>query len=193
MRQKLVQDVHELERHAAGQRSAAERGAVHARTDGLCRAIVCDNHAQGDAAGQRLGRHHDIRQHHRVGKLIGEVLAHAADAALDFIEDQQRIVAVGQFARLADVFDGHREDAALALDQFDDNARGAFVDNLLQRDLVVGRNKARAGEQRLKIAAIFLLAGDGEGAQRASVKRIVQRDDLEFFRIDFVAVRAQPF
>ena len=121
------------------------------------------------------------------------MLAHAADAALDLVENQQCIVTVGQFTRLANVFDGHREDAALALDQFDDNAGGAFADYLLEGDFVVGRNEAGAGQQRLKIAAIFFLAGDGKSAQCASVKGILQRDDLEFFRIDFVAVRARHF
>ena len=36
-----------------------------------------------------------------LGQLIGEVGARAAHAALDFVEDQQRVVAVGQFAGLA--------------------------------------------------------------------------------------------
>ena len=85
------------------------------------------------------------------------------------------------------------KDAALTLDPFDDNAGGAFVDDLFQGDLVVGWNEAGAGKQRLKIVAIFFLAGDGKSAQRASMKGIVQRDDLEFFRMDFVAVRAGHF
>ena len=153
-------------------------------------AIVGDHHAHGDAAGQRFGGGHDIRQYDRIGKLIGEVLARAADAALDLVENQQRIVAIGQLARLADVFHGHGEDAALALYPFDDNACGAFADNLFQRDFIVGWNEVRAGKQRLKIAAIFFLAGDGESAQRTSVERIVQRDNFEFFVADFVAVRA---
>ena len=107
--QELIENIHELERHAAGQRSAAEGGAVHAGADGVSRALVGDDHAQGDAAGQGLGGHHDVGKHDGIGELIGEVLAHAADAALDFVEDQQRIVAIGQLARFADVFDGHRE------------------------------------------------------------------------------------
>ena len=66
-------------------------------------------------------------------------------------------------------------------------------DDLFQRHFVVGRNETRAGQQRLEVLAIFFLAGDGERAERAAVKGIVQRDDFVFFRINFVAVRTHHF
>ena len=72
-------------------------------------AFVRDDHAQRNAAGQRLRRHHDVGQHHGIGKLISEIFAHPAHAALDLIENQQRIVTIRQFARLAGVFGGHRD------------------------------------------------------------------------------------
>ncbi len=77
------------------------------------------------------------------------------------------------------------------MDYFDDNTGGACAYDLFQGDFVIGRYEARAGEERLKIAAIFFLAGDGKSAQRASVKGIVQGHDLEFLGIDFVAVGAR--
>ena len=55
---------------------------------------------------------------------------------------------------------------------------------------VVGGNESHTRQQRLEIAAVFGLAGDGERAQRAAVKGIFQRDDFELLGVDGVAVRA---
>ena len=77
---------------------------------------------------------------------------------------------------------GHGEDAALALNPFEDNAGGAFADHLFERHFVVGRDEMRAGKQRLKIAPVFFLAGDGKSAEGAPMKGIVQRDDLVLLR-----------
>src|ERR1700691_1402565 len=54
VRQKPVEDIHELDGDAASQRSAAEGRTVHAGADGFGSALIGDNDAQGDAAGQGL-------------------------------------------------------------------------------------------------------------------------------------------
>ena len=86
-----------------------------------------------------------------------------------------------------------RDNAAFALDPLHHDARGTFADGLLERRHVVDGDEADAGQQRLEIGAVFRLSGYRQRAQGAAVKGIVQRDDLVFFAIDFVAVGAQPF
>src|ERR1019366_2392816 len=63
----FVQNVAEFQGHAAGQRATTESGPVHARLDGVRGLLVGHDDAQRDAAGQRLGRHHDVGQDDVVG------------------------------------------------------------------------------------------------------------------------------
>ena len=131
--QQFVQDVAEFERHAAGQRSAAEGGAVHARLDGGGGLFVGHDHAERNAAGQRLGGDHDVGHGDVAGALVGEVGAGAAHAALGFVGDQEGVEAVGQFARLGDVLRGERVDAAFALDHFEHDGGGAVAEGGFER------------------------------------------------------------
>ena len=100
VRQQPVQNVEEFQRHAAGQRSAAEGGPMHARPmdcAALSLATMTPSgmpQATGFAATTMSGNT-------TVGQLIGEVIAGAADAALGLVEDQQGIITIRQFARFA--------------------------------------------------------------------------------------------
>jgi hypothetical protein len=64
---------------------------------------------------------------------------------------------------------------------------------LFQRYDVVAGNEVDAGEERLKIAAIFFLAGDGERTEGPSMKRIFEGDDFDFLGRDFASMRASHF
>ncbi len=188
--QQLIQNVEELERDAARQRSAAERGSMLAFADGTRRALGGRDESQRDPACERLGRRGDVRHHDGIEQLIREVRSRAPDAALDLVEHQQRVVAIGQIPRRADVFVGQRIDPAFALHDLDHDARGVLADYLFQRADIVAMHKAGAGQHRLKIAAIFLLAGNGERTERAAVEGIEQRYRLILVRADLAAVRA---
>ena len=194
VRQQRLEDIEKFEGDAAGQRSAAEGGAVHAAADGGRGAFVGGDDAQRNAAGDRLGGDHDVGQNRRVEHLIGEVRSGAADAALDFVEDQQRVVPIGQLARLAHVLGGHRKNAAFALHQFEHDGRGACRTPVASSAVdVVAGDEVNAGEERFEIAAVFFLAGDGEGAEGAAVERIFERDRPRFF-VDRSCGRARaPF
>ena len=109
LREQFVEDVEEFEGDAAGERSAAEGGSVHAAADRGRGAFIGGDHAQRNAAGHRFGGHHDVGQHGRFEHLIREVGSGAADAALDLVEDEQGVVAIGQLARGADVLGGERD------------------------------------------------------------------------------------
>src|ERR1022692_3004526 len=187
--QQPFQNVEEFERHAAGQRAAAEGRAVHARPDGSGGFFVGHDGSQREAACQRFGRHYDIRQHHRLAALICEIRAGTAYAALDLVEHQQGVVAVGQFARLPLVFGRNGIDAAFSLNQLQYHAGGGFAESRFQRCHIVGGHESDARQQRLEILAVFGLAGDGEGTQRAAVKGIIERDDFVLAGPVLVAVR----
>ena len=122
-RQQFVQDVKELQRNAASQGASAERRTVHARSDGRSRSFIGDDDAERQAAGERLGGNHDIGKNRGIDQLIAEPGSWAPNPALDLVEHEQRVVPVGEFARLGGVFACNREDAAFALDPLDDNAR----------------------------------------------------------------------
>ena len=81
-------------------------------------------------------------------------------AALDFIEQQKSVVAIGKFTRFANERFRHREDTAFALNEFRQNAGRVVADHLLERANVVSRNESRARQQRLEVFTIFRLAGN---------------------------------
>ena len=188
VRKQAFQNVEEFQRHAAGERAAAEGRAVHARPDGRGGLLVRHNDAQRQAARERFGRYHDIRQDHRFGQLISEIATGPAHAALNFVENQERVESGGKLAGLARVLDAQRDHATLALYALDHNAGRALADGGFERGRVVGRNEFHAGEQRLEVLAVFGLAGNGERAERAPVERVFQRDNLELLRRDLAAV-----
>ncbi len=79
-----------------GDRVAAERGRVHAGPQAGSDFGRGQQGAAGDAAAQGLGQRHHVGRDAEV--LIGEPLAGAAAAGLHFVEHQQQVVFVGQFA-----------------------------------------------------------------------------------------------
>ncbi len=85
--------VHHCQRHRAGQRTAAEGGAVHAGVDGLRGFFCAEQGAEGNAPGQWLGQRHDVRQDAVV--LVGAPFARSAHAGLDFVGDEQRAGGAG--------------------------------------------------------------------------------------------------
>src|SRR5579864_7088954 len=86
-----------FERDAAGERSTAECGAVLAGSHYGCERLLRDERSQRQPAGNRLRHHHHVRNNPRL--LKGEHAAGAAEAALDLVEDEHGVVAVGGGAR----------------------------------------------------------------------------------------------
>ncbi len=82
--------------HGAGQRAAAEGGAVHARVNGACGFLGAKHGAQRNAAGKRLGQRGHVGLDAVV--LIGAPLAGAAHAGLNLIDDEQCAGGAGECA-----------------------------------------------------------------------------------------------
>ena len=85
----------------AGQRIAAEGGAVSAGAEDLRRRPPRQAGADGYAVGQALGQGHDIGLDAAV--LMGEELAGAAHAGLDLVEHQQPAMAVADLPQARQV------------------------------------------------------------------------------------------
>src|SRR5579872_224988 len=143
--QQLVEDVQEFKRHVASQRSAPKRGSMHAAADGGGCPVVCHDDSERDAAGERFGGDHDVGHDDGFTNLIREVRSGSAHTALDLVENHESVITVGDLPDLACILDGHRINAALALNPLHDNARGAFVHNLFQGCGVVLGNEFHAG------------------------------------------------
>ncbi len=154
----------------------------------------------GSAAGDALGERDDIRDDVEV--LRCEHLAGASHAALDFVEDQQDAVAVGDAAQFVEELLGRDEVAAFALDRFDHD-RGDFfgwkngaekrvLDGLRAFDgagvdrLAVGAAVAigvgdvvDAGHHREEVLALAAAAaGERQRPHGAPVECAVERDEL---------------
>ena len=80
----------------------------------------------GKAVAQRLGRGDHVRHHAVI--VSRERLAGAADAALHFVEDQQRAGFVAALAQRGQEFLAHVECAAHALHGLDDDRRRVLGD-----------------------------------------------------------------
>jgi hypothetical protein len=85
------------ERSRATHWISAERIAVSAAGPLLHDAALGDDHPDGQARAESLRQRHDVRCN--IPVLRGEHLARAADAGLNFIEDQQDPVPVAEFAQ----------------------------------------------------------------------------------------------
>ncbi len=85
--------------HRHGQRVAAEGGAVGADRHALGGLGRGEAGAQGKAAADALGNGHDVGRD--VRPFVGEQLARAPDACLDFVHDEKQPVPVAEFPELA--------------------------------------------------------------------------------------------
>jgi hypothetical protein len=65
--QQLIEDVKELERHAATERASSKCGTMHSGSDGRGGAFIHANDAERQPARERFGGHHDIG-HHGLGR-----------------------------------------------------------------------------------------------------------------------------
>ena len=183
MLQQPLHLIQELDGYGAGQRSAAERGAVQAGVHAAGDAVGGENCAQRQSGGEWFGDGDDVRLEAVV--LVGKPASGAAQAALDFVENQQRATALGQLARGLQKFRADRIDAALALNRFQTNGADAAIELALQIVDVVEANETDAGQQRRKGMAILRLSGGGQRSKGAAVEGIFESDNAP---LGFVSV-----
>ncbi len=101
---------------------------------------------------------------------MSEELAGTADAALHFVEHQQDVVGVGEFAKLAQVGEIGGAHAALALHRFDENACRLRPDRRLRGFDVLERHAIEPGGFRSEAVLALGLVARRHGGEGAAVE-----------------------
>ena len=129
--------------------------------------------AERKTSGKRFGYYHDVGLRGKF--LIGKVSARAAQAALNFVGDQQRAVFCGQRPRAVPEFVADRIDSAFTLNGFEEDGADGVIKFGFEIGDVVEVDKFDPRHQRGKRQAIFFSRGDAHGAKGAAVKRVFER------------------
>ena len=93
-----------------------------------------------EAAGQRLADNDDVRADAFVH--VGEKLAGAAQARLDFIRHEEHAVLAAEVSGFSQETCGRNDDAGLALDGLDQKRAGVRCDRIAQGARVTVRNRS---------------------------------------------------
>ena len=141
----------------------------------LAASSVARNAPTGKAAADALGDRHDVGRDAR--PLVGEQLAGAAHAALHLVEDEQQAVLVAQLAQALQELVGADAHAALALHRLDHDGGRLGPDRLLDGLQVAERHEIEARRRLAEAFQILLVAGGGDGGERAAVEGALEGDD----------------
>ena len=117
---------------------------------------------------------------------IGIQLAGAAHAGLDFVENQDRVVAIAQLAQPLQEGFLRRKHAALALHRFDDHRAGGVVNQLAGGLQIVINTVTDIRRQRCEILRVGRLAARADGKERAPVEGIFKRPDAALVGTKFI-------
>lgn len=161
----------------AGQRRAAEGRGVVAGLEDVGEGGGGGGGADGEAAAEGLGHGKGVGLD--VVVLPAEPAAGAPDAALDFVAEQEQSALVAELAEAAHEFGGGGEDAAFALDGFDEDGGGLGGEGRADGVEVVEVGVGEAGDQGLEPVLVLRLAGGGHRGEGASVEGIAHGDDAE--------------
>src|SRR5437588_1063010 len=176
----LFDDAEKFESNGARKRPAAKGRAMHPRGHVRRDRFGRKNGAKRKPGGQRLGDYGDVRVRREF--LIGEQTTGAPQTALNLIGNQQSPMLRGKSACSIPKGFADGMDTALSLNGFDqDGANGVVefgfkIGDIVEADKLNSRNHGREGQ------AIFFRCGDTDGAKRAAVKRILQRQEAMLLR-----------
>src|SRR5208282_5359125 len=127
-----------------------------------------DRHAVAESLGERDHVRFDI------GVLECKPLAGTAGAALYFVQHQQPLIGVADFAQPAQVIGMAEVDAGFTLDQLDQHRNNVAIvlGDLPDRAKVVERDAYKARYQGLEAGLYFAAAGCRQSGDGASVERV---------------------
>ena len=119
---------------------------------------------------------------------VGVKRAGARHAALHFVQRQHQVVLVGKIAQPLHEFLAGRTDTAFALHGFHQEARRIGADRRFRAFEIVEIDIAEAGQQWIEALVHLFLIGRADRRHGATVKRVLEGDDLEAFVIAFMLV-----
>ena len=182
----VVQTLDDAQGTGAGHGVAAVGGAVVTGLQHILDLLAQERGTDGQAAAETLGGGDDVGGD--AEELVGVELAGAAVAGLDLIDHQGDVIVSAELGGGTDEFGGQGIDTALALDAFQQDARGVQLCHGLGQGLdVVGLHMGEAGGQGLEILVEVVLARGGQGGQSPSVEEMNKADAV------IVAIGAHDF
>ena len=140
-------------------------------------AVADPDGAEGEAAGDALGPTDGVR-----GEVWGDgfpaaPMAGTAEAGLDLVEEEEGVVAAAELFAGLEEFRGGDVDAAFALDWFEEDGDGVFVEGGFEGGDVVEGEVGEAFEERAEAGFDLFLAGGGDAAEGSAVEAVVEGDD----------------
>ena len=161
---------------------------MHARGEIARDFFTNQDRPERQAAAERFCQHDDIGLD-AVG-LRGQILTGAAEAALNLVQNQKRVVFGCQPRRGLHKLGADLKNAALALDRLQDHGASIFAHCFFQIANVIEAHKPEARHQWLEILAVFFLPGSGERSNGPPMKGVVERHHFKFRLADPAAVSA---
>ena len=140
-------------------------------------AVADPDGAEGEAAGDAFGPTDGVR-----GEVWGDgfpaaPMAGTAEAGLDLVEEEEGVVAAAELFAGLEEFRGGDVDAAFALDWFEEDGDGVFVEGGFESGDVVEGEVGEAFEERAEAGFDLILAGGGDAAEGSAVEAVVEGDD----------------
>lgn len=151
---------------------------MRADAEGLRQRVGGQHRRQWETAAQRFCGSENIGRYAVVH--IGVERAGTADAALHFIENQQRVMGIAQLAQPAQEGGIRRHHAAFALNRLHNHRAGVVVNQRGGRVEIVIGGVFNARRKRCEIFRVGRLSSRRHGEQRATVKRVFKRHDAAF-------------
>src|SRR5436190_3243555 len=155
---------------------AAEGGGMHAGAEAGGDLRSREHRPARQTAAESLGEGHHIGGH--AVMLVAEPFSRPAATSLDFVEDEEEIIVVRQFAEALQKAGRRELDATFSLNGLDHNRTGVAVNQFRSRCQVAMRGIAETGDERTKSLVIFWLGGGCQRAERPSVKPAGERDNF---------------
>ncbi len=130
-----------------------------------------------EAAGERLADDHHVGRDAFVH--VGEELAGAAEAGLDFVGHEAGRRFCGRWPTASfEETRGRNDDAGLALNRLDQEGAGVGRDGCAQRVGVAEGDDLEAGSERAEAVAVLLVGREADDGDGAAVEVVGADDDL---------------
>ena len=155
---------------------AAKCGALHTGLQNISQFFTHQAGTDGQPACQRFGRGHHIRLN--IIPLISVERAGTAHACLHFVHHQQYIPLLTQLCQALYKVLSHRDDAAFALNHFQQHGAHGTIHQLFDSRQVSGLSVQEAFRQGQKVLVESLLTSGGQCCQGAPMEGIHQGYDL---------------
>ena len=178
-------------RRSACQRIAAKRRAMIAGPECPGHFIRSQERADGYAAGKPLCQGNDIRLHPIL--LIGKEFAAAADARLNFIKNEQRMILVTKRPHLLQISRVRGIHTALSLNRLQHNCCSLIAHHRCQLSGIIIMNIIKSSRQRPYSFMIMRLSGCRKRSNRTAMKAVPGSDDLRLIRVNLMRILAGDF